>query len=244
MRRHDFLASAIALAALQTFPGRASAEAIAQPELVAGLPLARPGQWVRYIMGFGQPYLKQIGFGIERTPRESRYYVETETGIPGGACNPNTIKKAYLRANHFGPLLSPYAIEAYVAKAGDMVMLYQGPDAPSSLLLLDDKHLYTSAPCTVRSRGSANVRAAGKTIACTHVALDVPARRESQSQTAGALQSFAVWTSPHVTLGLVMMHARVVGLEPFELTLDSHGPHFTSGIPESLDAVRATGGSG
>ena len=76
-------------------------EALAwQPYAV--LPAARSGLWIRYIMGFGVPYQKQIGFGVERTPIAERYFIETQVGMPGGSCNPNTMKKAYLRTRTFG----------------------------------------------------------------------------------------------------------------------------------------------
>lgn len=242
MRRTMFLTSAAALAAawLCELPAVAGAlvpgTRLSQERIFAALPLPVPGTWVRYVMGFGVPYLKQIGFGVERTPVSQRYYIESETGVAGGACNPNTVKKAYLRGDRFGSIVAREPVQAYVARAGSMVMLYEGPDAPAHVLLLDDRHLYTGDPCTLRASAPATVRAAGRSYACTHASIAV----DGETAPVGSLRSFEVWTSDAVALGVVKMRAILTGSGPFELTLDSFGTHFVTGIPESLDAIRAT----
>jgi hypothetical protein len=237
MKRTDFLALGAGAFAGALLPLDAYAS-----DLFASLPPARPGLWVRYILGFGVPYQKQIGFGVERTPLAERYFIETQVGMPGGSCNPNTMKKAYLRTRSFGNLTHVYGVEAYVSRSSATVMLDE--DRPSPLLLLDSPHLYPKSTAA-RTRFS-------------HATVDVPRHPAQQSEdnivvgmkpvvctrcaasfNEPLLKELELWTSPHVPLGVGRMRASVAGMPPFELTVESYGFDFKTGIHESLDAVRA-----
>lgn len=237
MKRNDFLALTAGAAAGILFP----ADALAwQP--YAALPAARAGLWVRYIMGFGVPYQKQIGFGIERTPLAERYFIETQVGMPGGSCNPNTMKKAYLRTRSFGNLTEIYGIEAYVSRSSTLVMLDE--DRPPPLRLLDSEHLYPknggritkqvrstiSVPAKAAHQSEDTIVAVKQTTPCTQCAarFDDPLLKELE-----------IWTSSSVPLGVGKVQAKVAGMPPFELTIDSYGYDFRTGISASLDAVRA-----
>lgn len=237
MKRNDFLALGMGAFAGTLLP----LEALAwQPYAV--LPAARAGLWVRYIMGFGVPYQKQIGFGIERTPVSERYFIETQVGMPGGSCNPNTMKKAYLRTRTFGNLTQVYGVEAYVSRSTTLVMLDE--DQPPPMRLLDSVHLYPKGGGTIVRQGASTVsvpRAAvhqsensivaeKASVACTQCS----ARFEDP-----LLKELELWTASNVPLGVGKMRARVSGMPPFELAIDSYGFDFHTGITESLEAVRA-----
>lgn len=237
MNRNDFLALGAGACAGALLPLQALAW---QPYTV--LPAARAGLWVRYIMGFGVPYQKQIGFGIERTPVAERYFIETQVGMPGGSCNPNTMKKAYLRTRTFGSLTQIYGVEAYVSRSSTLVMLDQ--DQPPPLRLLDSAHLYpkNAGTTTKNIRSTVNVPrhavqqsedsivVAKTAVACTQCAahFDDPLLKELE-----------IWTASSVPLGVGRMRGRVSGMPPFELAVDSYGFDFKTGISESLEAVRA-----
>jgi hypothetical protein len=59
-------------------------------ELFAALPVPRRGDWVRIVLGSGVAYQKQIGLGIEPGADGEIAFIETQIGMPGGSCNPNT----------------------------------------------------------------------------------------------------------------------------------------------------------
>lgn len=237
MKRNDFLALGMGAFASSLFPLNALAW---QPYIA--LPAARTGLWVRYIMGFGVPYQKQIGFGIERTPIAQRYFIETQVGLPGGSCNPNTMKKAYLRTRTFGNLTQVYGVEAYVSRSSTLVMLDE--DQPPPLRLLDSTHLYPKGTGTVTKQVASTVNVprhaahqsedsivvAKTSVACTQCAarFDDPLLKELE-----------IWTSSGVPLGIGRMRANVAGMPPFELTVDSYGYDFHTGIADSLEAIRA-----
>jgi hypothetical protein len=248
MQRQDFLATLAGLAAIGAFPFPASASAalqegarVDQAELFASLPYARPGLWVRYIMGFGVPYQKQIGFGLEQTPLATRYFIETQVGMPGGSCNPNSVKKAYLKTRSFGSLIEVYGIEAYVARNNNM-LLYDEDTTP--LLLLDSRHLYADSACTVSAIGSETVEVPGHPVKQSEGSIAVakdpsPATRCAAQFTGSGLREFKVWRSESLPLGVAKIEARVDGMGSFALALDSYGTDFHTNIPEPLDAVRA-----
>lgn len=237
MKRNDFLALGTGALASTFFPASALAW---QPYAV--LPAAHAGLWVRYIMGFGVPYQKQIGFGIERTPIAQRYFIETQVGLPGGSCNPNTIKKAYLRTRTFGNLTQVYGVQAYVSRSSTLLMLDE--DRPPPLRLLDSAHLYPKTdaaktkqgPSTVAvPRGAAHQSEESIVVEKTPVACTQCAARFDDP----LLKDLELWTSARVPLGVGKMRANVTGMPPFELTVDSYGFDFHTGITETLEAVRA-----
>lgn len=237
MKRNDFLALGMGAFAGTLFPLDALAW---QPYSV--LPAARAGLWVRYILGFGVPYQKQIGFGVERTPLSERYFIETQVGMPGGSCNPNTMKKAYLRTRTFGNLTQVYGIEAYVSRSSTMVMLDQ--DQPPPLRLLDSVHLYPKGAGTITKQGASTVSVPRQAAHQSENSIVVEKTAVSCTQCAARfddplLKELELWTSSTVPLGVGKMRARVSGMPPFELAVDSYGFDFHTGISESLDAVRA-----
>jgi hypothetical protein len=237
MKRFDFLALGMSAFAIPLFP----LEALAwQPYAV--LPAARAGLWVRYVMGFGVPYQKQIGFGIERTPISERYFIETQVGMPGGSCNPNTMKKAYLRTRSFGNLTQVYGIEAYVSRSSTLVMLDQ--DQPPPLRLLDSTHLYPKNGAAVTKNVSSTVNVPRQAVHQSENSIVVAKTAVRCTQCSARfddplLKELELWTSSTVPLGVGKMRARVGGMPPFELAVDSFGFDFRTGITQSLDAIRA-----
>jgi hypothetical protein len=213
---------------------------VPQSELFASLPIGAEGLWVRYIMGFGVPYQKQIGFGVEKTPVATRYYIETQVGMPGGNCNPNSVRKAYLSAKRFGSLIEVYGVEAYVTRNGNL-LLY---DPGSPLMLLDSSHLYGDAPCTIDAYGPGSAAVPAHPAPYSENAIvvaksNVPATRCAGSFASGGLRKFEVWRSPNLPLGIAQIAAHVEGMPPFKMTLDSYGHDFRTAVSETLDGVRA-----
>jgi hypothetical protein len=248
MDRQDFVALLAGMAVAGAFPlsARASADlregaTLSQADLFNALPGARPGLWLRYIMGFGVQYQKQIGFGVEQTPLATRYFIETQVGMPGGSCNPNSVKKAYLKTRSFGSLIEVYGIEAYVARNNNM-LLYDQDSTP--LLLLDSRHLYADSDCTLATVGSELVDVPGHPVKQSEGSISVakdasPATRCSARFATSGLREFKVWRADSLPLGVAKIEARVDGMGTFALALDSYGTDFRSNIAESLDAVRA-----
>jgi hypothetical protein len=68
---------------------------------------------------------------------------------------------------------------------------------------------------------------------------ELPATRCTGVFQGDGLQSFEVWSSSTLPLGVAKISARVQGLPPFELALDSYGHDFKTNVNETLDAVRA-----
>ncbi len=238
MKRNDFLALGMGAFAGTLFP----LEALAAWQPYAVLPAARAGLWVRYIMGFGVPYQKQIGFGIEHTPIAQRYFIETQVGMPGGSCNPNTMKKAYLRTRMYGNLTQIYGVEAYVSRSSTLVMLDQ--DQPPPLRLLDSSHLYPSRGGTITRQAASTMKVPRQAAHQSENSIVVEKTAVACTQCSARfddplLKELELWTSSSVPLGVGRMRANVSGMPPFELAVDSYGFDFHTGITESLDAVRA-----
>lgn len=237
----------MAVAGVFPLSARASADlregaTLSQADLFTSLPIARPGLWLRYVMGFGVEYQKQIGFGIEQTPIATRYFIETQVGMPGGSCNPNSVKKAYLKTRSFGGLIEAYAIEAYVARNNNMLLYDDGGSTP--LLLLDSRHLYADSDCTLAAVGSELVNVPGHPVKQSEGSISVakdssPATRCAARFSSSGLREFKVWRSDSLPLGVAKIEARVDGMGAFALGLDSYGTDFRSNIAESLDTVRA-----
>jgi len=123
MQRHFFLKSVIGVAALTARPFDALAAltpggTTTQAALFALLPRPKSGNWVRLIMGAGVEYQKQIGAATESTEHGELRYLETQVGVPGGSCNPNTMKRTYLSASTFPSLFEQTPVLANVANSG------------------------------------------------------------------------------------------------------------------------------
>jgi hypothetical protein len=248
MQRQEFLslASASVVFGALSSVARASADLqqgarVSQTALFSSLPIAQPGLWVRYVMGFGIPYQKQIGFGVEETPLATRYFIETQVGMPGGSCNPDSVKKAYLKTREFGGLIEVYGVYAYVARNNNM-LLYDEDSTP--LLLLDSRHLYNDAPCTVGAISADTVSVPGHPVTQSEGSIVVAKGHASATRcaarfSAGGLRELRVWQSASLPLGVAKMEAHVDGMDPFALALDSWGTDFHTNIREPLDTVKA-----
>jgi len=251
MDRGRFVALTGAVATRLVYPRAASAaqapaagEHVAQAELFASAPAAQAKQWVQYVMGSGVPYLKQIGFGVEPAEAGDRRFIETQVGIPGGSCNPNTLKKAYLQQGAFGALMTPYAVDVYVVKSGNFFTTWGGKEGSTPigheqrLLLLDAAYLYDlDRSATVTAVAHESVTAAGKTFATTRVTTTYGATAARGDEPR--VTDMTVWLSPRVPLGVVKLHVGLTGIDPFTLRLDSFGEHFKTAVAMPLDTVKA-----
>ena len=205
-------------------------------EMLAQYPAAVSGDLLQYELGFGAAYDKQIGFGREYDGDLRLYFVETQVGNGDHACNPNTLKKVYLKTRTFANVFTPYPTLAYVTRSGNMLTRWGdgvGPKA-SALLLLDAKPLYDPRRATIEHVGPAAVDVAGRSIATTHVTAAFP-RPASDAQ----LHTVELWLSPEVPLGLVKMTATAPDVDPFSLLVYRFARHFKTELAMSLNTIRA-----
>jgi hypothetical protein len=243
MKRIAFVAGACAAAVMPPLP--ALGAVTTQQRLFAHFAPPRTGDWVRLVMDSGVAYQKQIALGVEAAGGEDLLFVETQIGMPGGQCNPNTLKKTYLRAARVTSLLATYPVLAYVAFSGTIVTRWgdvgggqtqSGDEA--RLRLVDAKHVYDPRPCTVVATRGETVRVRTGAYATTRVsAAFAPGPRES-------LERIDLWTNPRVPFGVVRYRAQLRGLPPFEIELDSFGRGYRSDLAMSLQTVRAMTPSG
>jgi hypothetical protein len=152
------------------------------------------------------------------------------------------MKKAYLRTRTFGNLTQIYGVEAYVSRSSTLLMLDQ--DQPPPLRLLDSSHLYPKGNSAAIKRVSSTVRVPRQAAHQSEDSIAVAKTAVACTQCAAhfddaLLKELQVWTSSSVPLGVGMIRARVSGMPPFELTLDSYGFDYRTGISQSLDSVRA-----
>ncbi|HUA08277.1 MAG TPA: hypothetical protein VMA98_03315 [Candidatus Acidoferrales bacterium] len=230
MRRTDFISAVPALAlALRAVPGAAAAIAD-----------GRPGLWVRYVMGYGVQFQKQAGFGMESTPIATRAFIETQVGLPGGSCNANTARKAYIHGS-FGNLLTVYPVIAYVSGSGSLLALDQ--DSPPPFRMLDSPHLY---PTSLQPVSTKSAKVIAPVSPSRFSEESIVAEKHSIDATYGdypvdghTLLRFEAWSSPAVPLGFARVRAVLNSMPPFELHLDSYGFGYHPEITDSLDAVRA-----
>ncbi len=204
----------------------------------------KPGDWVRYTLGYGSLFLEQVGFGQEQVAGQRALFIETQTGMPGGSCNPNTLKKTYVSADRFGPLGNRYPVMVYVARNGTMVSHWndvaakesQGRPRPRFGVL--DGVLDDNSPCVITDVRRDVVAKGNRRFETTHITC----ASRNRNRREGAIQRLEVWHSNTVPLGIVAMRAAVAGIEPFKLDIDSFGRgHYESGISEPLDSIRAAG---
>ena len=244
MKRSAFVTLAAAGAAgvpLFSLAGQLEGSSTTQPALFAALPRIRPAQWTRIILGSGAQYQKQIGAGTERDASNKRLFLETQVGSPGGDCNPNSMRKAYLRGGRFGSLFDRYEIvtnvgltENFFFRFGDLHDGVRPNAADNTLRLLDVGDLYDPRPMRIISVGPQTVHAANRTLEATHIVADFAAPRLA---TRG-LRRIELWHHPTFPFGVVRYRATLVGLEPFEAHVYSFGNHFTTLLPLSLARVR------
>ncbi len=243
MKRSTFVAGALAAGALR--PPPALGAVTTQEALFDRVGPPRSGDWVRLVMDSGVAYQKQIGLGVEAVGDGERLFVETQIGMPGGQCNPNTLKKTYLRAARFTSLLAAYPVLAYVAFSGTIVTRWgdvgggqtQAGDE-KRLRLIDAKHVYDTRPCTIVASRRETVRVRTGSYSTKRVTA-VFARGPRES-----LERVDLWTSPRVPFGVVRYRAHLRGLAPFEIELDSHGRSYRTDLAMTLQTIRAMTPSG
>jgi hypothetical protein len=238
MKRAAFVAGASAAAVLAPFP--ALGATTTQDALFARTPPPRNGAWVRLVMDAGVAYQKQIGLGVEDSAGGGQLFVETQIGMPGGACNPNTLKKTYLRATHFSSLLASYPVLAHVASSGTVISRWgdaadggRRDPTDARLHLIDAKHVYDPRPCTVVASRGESVRVRTGTYATTRVTAAFE-RGPSES-----LERIDLWTNPAVPFGVVRYRATLRDLPPFEIVLDSFGRGYKTDLAMTLQTIRA-----
>ena len=242
MDRRSFLAVAgAAMGAgvpLAAFSQGLVGASLTQHELFAALPSPQPGDWSRVIMGSGVQYDKQIGFGVETTPSGDLAFVETQIGEAGGiACNPNTLKKTYLREKRFGSLVTEFSVAAIVAHSGNMLTRWadvaggqtQSPH-DAKMRLLDVAYLYDERKMTIRSVAVRPLRVGGVVHDTTHVVAEFsPGERLTQVE---------LWHTPRVPFGVARYRATVRELEPFDFTLRTYGRSFKTALVTPLAQLR------
>ncbi len=262
MNRSSFVLSALGAAVGAGLPATSFAQfmlekASTQQALFMGLPRPKPGQWVRFIMGSGVEYQKQIGLGAEPSTGGELYYVETQIGTPGGSCNPNTMKRVYLTKPHFDSLLSQDAVLANVANSGTMLTRWgdvgggQTQTANDARLrILDAGYLYDDRPLRLISRtqerfevpagnayGGSENSPRGKLSATqvTHIVGEFSPPYDAKHR----LTHVEVWTTPEVPFGVAKYRALAKDQDPFEMHVFAYGAGFKPDLNMSLATVRA-----
>ncbi|GAC1565538.1 MAG: hypothetical protein NVS3B17_22840 [Vulcanimicrobiaceae bacterium] len=242
MIRSAFLSSVAATLATTSLAsaGELVGASLTQRELFATLPAARPGQWTRVILGSGAKYQKQIGVGSEANTSGHVAYFETQVGMPGGSCNPASMRKAYLKSPRIGSLLDEYALSINIGRTENMIYRY-GDEAAghagvdNTFHLLDERFLYDSRPMHVVSATRTRLHVASAMHDVTHVV--------GEYRTPGSgndrLQHVEVWYAPEFPFGVAKYRATLRGLDPFEMYVYSHGDRFATMLAMKLDDVRA-----
>jgi hypothetical protein len=205
------------------------------PEMLAQYPAPVSGDLVQYELGFGAAYDKQVGFGHETDGDAPLLFVETQVGNGDHACNPNTLKKVYLKTHRFADVFTPYPALAYVTRSGNMLTRWgdgMGPKA-TAMLLLDARALYDPRRAMVTHVEPAEVTVDGRTIATTHVAARFASAADAQ------LRTVELWLSPAVPLGLVKMTATSPDVDPFSLSVYKFARHFKTELAMTLTTIRA-----
>lgn len=228
---------------LATLPARAFGSELvgatmSQRALFERLPAGRPGQWTRVILGSGATYQKQIGIGSEDDPTGRMTYFETQVGMPGGSCNPASMRKAYLRDPRVGSLLDDYRVTLNIGRTENMIYRYGDASAggrDETLRLFDERYLYDGRPMRIVSVASARIHVASAMHETTHVV--------GEYRTPGTgndrLRHVELWHAPEFPFGLAKYRATLRGLDPFEMHVYSHGNRFETMLAMKLDAVRA-----
>ncbi len=228
-----------------------------QQALLAGLPPPQAGQWVRLILGTGVAYQKQIGLATEATETRDLAYVETQVGLPGGSCNPNTMKRAYVRGSTFGGLLAPQPVVADVSDSGTTLTRYSDIDGgqtqqkgDATLRLLDVGYVYDDRrvrivssktetlqlPAAIAYAGPEDAsRGALSAHPTTHTVVEFVGPADAKH----LLTRAEYWTTPAVPFGIAKFRAYPKGLEPFDMHVYSYGTGFKSNVSMTLKTIRA-----
>ncbi|GAC1543664.1 MAG: hypothetical protein NVS3B16_10380 [Vulcanimicrobiaceae bacterium] len=220
------------------------------------MPRPKPGQWVRLVMGSGVDYQKQIGAAMESTEHGELLYFETQVGTPGGSCNPNTMKRTYMRASAFPTLFDQTPVVANVANSGTTLTRWADLSGGQSvspmdakLRLLDASYLYderpvrvvSSKPQTVQVPHGAIYSGSGEgnrgqlqSVAATHTIATFAPPYDAKHK----LTRIELWTNPNVPFGVIKYRAIANDLDPFELRLFSYGTRFKTDLAMSLETIR------
>jgi len=204
-------------------------------QMLAQYPAALSGDLLQYELGFGAAYDKQIGFGHETDGDDRLFFVETQVGNGDHACNPNTLKKVYLKRHAFADVFTPYPALSYVTRSGNMLTRWGDGVGPSAadLLLLDARALYDPRRATITHVGRASVTVDGHAVSTTRVTAHYPSAAGQQ------LRTVEVWLSPAVPLGLVKMTATAPDVDPFHLSVYKFARHFKTELAMTLTTIRA-----
>lgn len=235
-------AAIVAGAPLGAFAELLAARRTTQLSLFDALPKPKPGEWTRIIMGSGVDYQKQIGVGSELAQSGELLYIETQIGIPGGSCNPNTMKRVYLRGSKFGSFAAEMPVLANVADSGTILSRWgdigggqtQTPDS-ARLRLFDAPYLYDDRTVTVTSISREKLKLPFGTRDTVHVV----ARFSPPTSSEHKLTHIEIWSTPDVPFGLAKYRAIAVGLDPFEARVFSHGTKFQPALAMKIDSIRA-----
>ncbi|GAC1441492.1 MAG: hypothetical protein NVS2B8_03880 [Vulcanimicrobiaceae bacterium] len=246
MKRRTLL-TAIAGSIASGLPNAAFAELLAARRttlqgVFEALPRPKVGDWTRIIMGSGVDYQKQIGIGTETAQSGELTYVETQIGTPGGSCNPNTMKRVYLRSQRVGSFATQMPALANVADSGTILTRWgdigggQTQTADSShLRLFDAPYLYDDRTLTVTSVTREKLKLAFGTRDTVHVV----AHFSAPTTSAHRLTQIELWSTPEVPFGLAKYRALARGMDPFEARVFSHGTKFAPALAMKIDSIRA-----
>ncbi len=247
MDRHKLLATIGGALAATAIPSGAFAQIVAarrttQHDLFEALPRPKAGDWSRIIMGSGVDYQKQIGIGTETAQSGELTYVETQIGIPGGSCNPNTMKRVYLRSQRIGSFITEMPVLANVADSGTILTRWgdigggqtQTPES-AHLRLFDAPYLYDDRALTIVSVTHERLKLPFGTRATVHVV----ARFAKPTSSKHKLTQIDLWTTPDVPFGFAKYRAIATGLDPLEARIFSHGTKFQPALAMKIDSIRA-----
>lgn len=260
MNRRHFVGGSLAAIGAASIPFPAFADFLVgstQASLVAGAPQPKPGEWVRLILGTGVAYQKQIGVATEATETNDLRYFETQVGLPGGACNPNTMKRTYLKGDRFGSLLVPQPVLADVADSGTTLTRWADveggqtqPQTDATLKLLDVNYLYDDRPVRIVSSKKETLRLPGPIAYAgpedsargplsAHETTHVVAEFVGKTDAKHRLSRVEIWTTPAIPFGVAKYRAFPKDMEPFDMRVYSYGTRFKSAVSMSLKTIRA-----
>lgn len=227
---------------LATLADIVAARRTTQRDLFEALPRPKAGDWSRIIMGSGVDYQKQIGVGTEMAQSGELTYVETQIGTPGGSCNPNTMKRVYLRSQRIGSFIAEMPVLANVADSGTILSRWGDigggqtqTQESARLRLFDAPYLYDDRLITIVSSTHERVKFPFGTRATVHVV----ARFAKPTSSKHKLTQIDLWMTPDVPFGFAKYRALATGLDPFEAHVFSHGTKFQPAIAMKIDSIRA-----
>lgn len=247
MNRLSFVSGTAALLAGPAAIARAASltegSMTTQAALFASLPRPKAGDWTRIILGQGALYQKQIGTGIEvASDGTRRAYYEIQVGSPGGSCNPNSLRKAYLRGTEFGSLFEVYPLVSNIGRSANLVFRYADITdtahhdlEDTQLRLLDQKSLYDARPLRIVSVKTERMHIANETVEAKHIVGEYPATSDSSAR----LRHIELWSSAAFPFGVARYRATMAGFDPYELHVYSSGTAYATDLRMPLDRVRA-----